>query len=53
MNLSAGQQGTQTLRTGVWTWLAGEVGEGGMYGEKNIETYITICKIDSQWGFFL
>ena len=21
-------------------------GEGGMYGESNMETYITICKID-------
>ena len=20
-----------------------------MYGESNMETYITICKIDSQW----
>ena len=20
-----------------------------MYGKKNMETYITICKIDSQW----
>jgi len=23
--------------------------EGGMYGERNMETYITVCKIDSQW----
>ena len=22
-----------------------------MYGESNVETYITICKIDSQWDF--
>ena len=22
-----------------------------MYGESNIETYIAICKIDSQWEF--
>ena len=22
-----------------------------MYGESNMETYITICKIDSQWKF--
>ena len=22
-----------------------------MYGEGNMETYITICKIDSQWEF--
>ena len=24
-------------------------GEGEMYGESNMETSITICKIDSQW----
>ena len=24
-----------------------------MYGENNLETYITICKIDSQWEFAL
>ena len=22
-----------------------------MYGESNVQTYITICKIDSQWEF--
>ena len=22
-----------------------------MYGESNMETYITICEIDSQWEF--
>ena len=22
-----------------------------MYGESNMETYITICKTDSQWEF--
>ena len=26
-------------------------GEGGMYGESNMETYTTMCKIDSQWEF--
>ena len=26
-------------------------GEGAMYGESNMETDITICKIDSQWKF--
>ena len=26
-------------------------GEGEMYGMSNLETYITICKIDSQWEF--
>ena len=24
-----------------------------MYGESNMGTYITICKIDSQWDFAL
>ena len=26
-------------------------GEDEMYGRSNMETYITICKIDSQWEF--
>ena len=26
-------------------------GEDEMYGESNMGTYITICKIDSQWEF--
>ena len=26
-------------------------GKGEMYGKSNMETYITICKIDSQQGF--
>ena len=26
-------------------------GEGEMYGGSNMETYITVCKIDSQWEF--
>ena len=26
-------------------------GEGEMNGERNMETYITMCKIDSQWEF--
>ena len=29
----------------------GEEGEGKMYGESNMETYNTICKIDMQWEF--
>ena len=29
----------------------GEEGEGGIYGENNMETYITMCTIDSQWEF--
>ena len=30
-------------------WCGG--GEGEMYGDSNMETYITICKRDSQWEF--
>ena len=26
-------------------------GEGEMCGKSNMETYITTCKIDSQWEF--
>jgi len=26
-------------------------GEREMYGKSNVETYITICEIDSQWEF--
>ena len=29
----------------------GEEGEGELCGESNVETYNTICKIDSQWEF--
>ena len=29
----------------------GEEGVGAMYGERNMETYITICKIESQPEF--
>ena len=28
-----------------------EDGEGRIYGEYNMETYVTVCKIDSQWKF--
>ena len=28
-----------------------EEGERGRYGDSNMETYITICKIDSQQEF--
>ena len=26
-------------------------GDSEMYGKSDMETYITICKIDSQWEF--
>ena len=39
----------QTQRPDSQTW--GESGEGEMYGDSNMETYITMCKIDSQREF--
>ena len=44
---------TQTLRTDLWSQLVvegEEEGKGRRYGESNMETYTTICTIDSQWG---
>ena len=36
---------TQTLRTDLWTQLrVGGERRGGMYGDSNVETYITMCK---------
>ena len=46
-NLFAGQQWRKRHRE--QTYRHGErEGQGEMYGESNVETYITICKIDSQ-----
>ena len=33
----------------MWPW--GDGGEGEIYGKSNMETYIVICKIDSQQEF--
>ena len=46
----------QTQRTDLRTRGAGEggqreEGEGERYGESNMETQVTICKIGSQWEF--
>ena len=47
-NLFSGQQWRNRHRQ--QTYGHGErEGEGEMYGESNMETYITICQIDSQW----
>ena len=49
-NLFTGQQWRNRHRE--QTYGHGERGgEGEMYGKSNMETSITICKIDSQWGF--
>ena len=49
-NLFTGQQWRKRCRE--WTYGHGKKGgEGEMYGKSNMETYITIYKIDSQWEF--
>ena len=48
-NLFTGQQWRNRQRTDSWTWERG--GEGEMCGKSNMEMYITICKINSQWEF--
>ena len=49
-NLFTGQQWRNRHRE--QTFGHGESGgEGEMYRKSNMETYITICKIDSQWEF--
>ena len=49
-NLFAGQQWKNSHKE--QTYGHRERGrEGEMYGESNMETYITIYKIDSQWEF--
>ena len=40
----------QTQRTELWTW-GREKGKGEVCGESNMETYVTMCKLDSQWEF--
>ena len=42
---------TQTHKTDLWTWRREGRSRGEMYGENNMETYITLCKTDSQWEF--
>ena len=49
-NLFAGQQWRNRHRE--HTYEHGEKGgEGGICAESNMETYITMCKIDGQWEF--
>ena len=47
-NLFTGQQWRNRQRIDLWTQ-----GEGEMYGESNMKTYITIWKIQSQREFAL
>ena len=49
-NSSAGQEWRKRHRE--YTYGPGKSGgEGELYGERNVETYSAICKIDSQQEF--
>ena len=49
-NLFTGQQWTDRHRE--YTYGHGlRGGEGEVYGQSNMENYIPMCKIDSQWEF--
>ena len=47
-NLFTGQQWRNRHREQTYG-LGARGREGEMYGKSNMETYITVCKIDSQW----
>ena len=49
MNLFSGKQWRNRHREQIYGHGLGEEEEGETYGESNMETYNTICKIDSQW----
>ena len=49
-NLFAGQQWRNRHREQIYGHREKE-GEGKMYGKSNMETYIIICKLDSQQEF--
>ena len=49
-NLFAGQQWRNRHTEQIYGH-AERGGEDDMYGESNMETYITTCKINSQWEF--
>ena len=51
MNLFTWKQWENRHREQTYGHSDGEEGEGEMYGKSNMETYITTCKIDSQWEF--
>ena len=49
-NLFTGQQWKNRHREQNYGYGV-KAGEGEMNGKSNMETYIIICKIDSQWEF--
>jgi len=49
---SNGDEDIETYRRDLWRRSRGGYeGDGEMYGESNMETYSSICKIYSQWEF--
>ena len=51
MNLFSGQQWRNRHREQTYGHGGGGKGQGEIYGERDIEIYNTICKIDNQWEF--
>ena len=49
-NFSAGQQWRKRHREQTYEHVE-RGGEGEVYGESDMETYITMCRIDSPWDF--
>ena len=49
LNYLQGISGDPDIENRLMDTVEREEGKGGMYGESNMETYITTCKIDSQW----
>ena len=43
----------QTERKDLETRVKGKRGEGERDGKSNMETYNSLCKIDSQWEFVI
>ena len=52
MNIFSGQQ-WRNIENQPMDVEGGEEGEDEMHGECKMETYNTICEIDSQWEFAL
>ena len=50
-NLFSGQQWRNRHREQIYGHGEGEEREGERYGQNNMGTYNTICKIDNQWEF--
>ena len=50
-NYLQGSNGDMDIENRLTDTAAGGGMRGGMHGESNVEAYIAICKIDSQWEF--